>query len=123
MPENWGPYFIVASILRKSESRSTVLRESFDYEVLRQELITNGLSPDVVKVINPWFYRKQNSNTWLMIGESDNIEENFPVEWDISRLQNGSYEIMALMQVFVAESVTEDTIIARQNITEVTIRN
>jgi hypothetical protein len=123
MPENWGPYFIVASILRKSESRSTVLRESFDYEVLRQELITNGLSPDVVKVINPWFYRKQNSNTWLMIGESDNIEENFPVEWDISRLQNGSYEIMVLMQVFVAESVTEETIIARQNIAEVTIQN
>jgi hypothetical protein len=100
-----------------------VLRESFDYEVLRQELITNGLSPDVVKVINPWFYRKQNSNTWLMIGESDNIEENFPVEWDISRLQNGSYEIMVLMQVFVAESVTEETIIARQNIAEVTIQN
>jgi hypothetical protein len=123
MPENWGPYFIVAPILRKSESRSIVLRESFDYEVLRQELITNGLSPDVVKVTNPWFYRKQNSNTWLMIGESDNIEENFQVEWDISRLQNGSYEVMALMQVFVAESVTEETRIARQNIIGVTIQN
>ncbi len=123
MSENWGPYFIVPSLLRKTVSGSTVLGDSFDDSLLRQELIANCLPLDVVKVKNPWFYRKKNSDSWLMIGESDNIEDNFPVEWDFSRLQNGSYEVMALMQVFVEEGVSEKAVVARQNIAGVTVQS
>ncbi len=122
MAENWGPYYIVPSLLRKSAG-ITVLRESFDYDLLRQELIANGLPLEVAKVKNPWYYRKKNSDIWLMIGESDNIEDNFPVKWDISTLENGSYEVMGLMHVFVEEGVSEKATIARQNIARVTIQN
>jgi hypothetical protein len=100
-----------------------MLRETFDYDILRQELIADGLPLEVVKVRNLWYYRKKNSDTWLMIGESDDVENHFPVEWDISKLENGSYEVMGLMHVFVEEGVSEKTTIARQNIAEVSIQN
>lgn len=123
MSDNWGPYFIVPSLLRKTDSGRTTLRESLDPDLLRQELITRGLPLKIAKVRNPWFYRKKDSDTWLMIGESEDIEDNFPVDWDISKLESGSYELMALMQVVVAEGATEETVVLRQNIADVTILN
>ena len=119
----WGPYCIVPSILRKTSFGSTILRETFDYDILRQELIADGLPLEVVKVRNLQYYRKKNSDTWLMIGESDDIENHFPVEWDISKLENDYYEVMGLMHVFVEEGVSEKTTIVRQNIAEVSIQN
>ena len=123
MSENWGPYYSMPALLRKTDSGKTILRESFDYDLLRQELIANGLPLEVVKVRNPWFYRKQNSDTWMLIGESEDIEDNFQVEWDISKLENGSYELMALMQVLVEEGMSERATVARQSVAGFTIQN
>ena len=47
----------------------------------------------------------------------------FPVEWDISELENGTYEIMASMQVFMEEDCRENIIAAGQTIKEVAVRD
>jgi len=100
-----------------------VLNESLDYDLLRQDLIADGLSFDVVRVNNPWYYRQKGADTWVLIGESDDDENGFPVEWDISGLAPGRYEVMGQMQVFVAEGVSERAVGARQNIAVVTIQD
>jgi hypothetical protein len=75
-----------------------------------------------LRVTNPWYYRKKGTDTWIKIGESDVEAENFPVRWDTSKLENGQYEVLGLMHVFVKHD-TEESIIARQNIVEVTVEN
>ncbi|MFW6099004.1 MAG: hypothetical protein ACOC79_00745, partial [Thermodesulfobacteriota bacterium] len=76
----------------------------------------------VIKVTNPWYYRKKGTGTWIKIGESEDRDENFPVKWDTSDLKNGSYEVLGLMHVFVRHHDV-DQVIARQNIVDVTIDN
>lgn len=76
----------------------------------------------VVKITNPWYYRKKDTGSWIKIGESADREENFPVTWDTSGLENGPYEVLGLMHVFVREH-DRDHIIARQNVVDVTIDN
>ena len=75
-----------------------------------------------MKITNPWYYRKKNTETWLKIGESDDRRENFPVRWDTTSLENGQYEIMGLMHVFVKNG-EEGKAIARENIVEVIVEN
>jgi hypothetical protein len=60
--------------------------------------------------------------TWIKIGESEDREENFPVRWDTSALENGLYEVLGLMHVSVKKG-KEEKVIARQNIVEVTVKN
>ena len=50
------------------------------------------------------------------------IDENFPVRWDTTNLENGQYEVMGLMHVFVKRG-GEEIAIARQNMVEVTVEN
>ena len=50
------------------------------------------------------------------------IEKNFPVKWDTTKLENGQYEVMGLMHVFVKKG-REEKGIARQNVVEVTVKN
>jgi len=122
MAINWGPYFIVPSEVAKTFSGIVVLRENLDETLLRKELETLGLSGAILKVTNPWYYRRKNADTWIKIGESEDREENFPVRWDTSALQNGPYEVLGLMHVLVKKGKEEKTI-ARQNIVEVTVKN
>ena len=122
MSVNWGPYFIVPSQVAKEFSGMVVLRENFDEGLLREELKNLGLDGAVLRVINPWYYRKKGSDTWVKIGESDQREENFPVRWDTSRLSDGTYEVLGLMHVAIKID-DQERMIARQNIVEVTLRN
>jgi len=123
MSSNWGPYFIVPSKVAKDFSGIVVLRENFDEDLLRRELDQLGLSGAVLKVSNPWYFRKKGTETWIKIGESENKEENFPVKWDTSSgLENGDYEVLGLMHVFVRHGEKE-SVIARQNIVDVKIKN
>ena len=122
MAINWGPHFIVPSEATKRFSGIVVLRENFDEALLRKELETLGLSGAVVKVSNPWYFRKKATDTWIKVGESEDRSENFPVKWNTSKLENGKYEILGLMHVFVKKG-NEETVIARQSVVEVTVQN
>jgi len=122
MPYNWGPHYIVPSEAMKNYSGAVQLREEFDEDMLRKELEEMNLTGPVVRVSNPWYYRKKNSETWIMIGESSDKQQNFPVRWNTAGLKNGQYEILGLMHVFVRKN-GEETAIARQNIVEVTVKN
>ena len=122
MSQDWGPHYIVPSGVIKSYSGSVMLREKFNQDLLNKELKDLDLSESVVNIVNPWYYRKKNATTWIKIGESNNVHENFPTRWDTSGLANGQYEVMGLMHVFVKKG-NEETAIARQNVVEVTVEN
>ncbi len=122
MSYNWGPHYIVPSEVLKKYSGNVLLREEFDEDLLRQELEKLGLTGPIVRVTNPWYYRKKSTDTWIKIGESDDIHENFPVRWDTTILGNGQYEVLGLMHVFVKKGA-EERAIARENVVEVTVEN
>jgi hypothetical protein len=122
MAHNWGPHFIVPSEVFENYSGAVLLREEFDEALLNKELEELGISGHVIRVTNPWYYRKKNTDTWIKIGESDNIDENFPVSWDTTVLENGQYEVMGLMHVFVKKA-NEEKGIARQSTVEITVKN
>jgi len=122
MSYNWGPHYIVPSKIFETYSGSVLLREEFDEDLLHKELEELGLAGPIVRITNPWYYRRKNTDTWIMIGESDDIHENFPVRWDTTGLKNGQYEIKGLMHVFVKQH-DEVKAIARENIAEVTVKN
>ena len=122
MPYNWGPNYIVPSGVLKSYSGGVQLREEFDEDLLHKELKELGLSGSIKRITNPWYYRKKNTDTWIKIGESDDRHENFPVRWDTTNLENGQYEVMGLMHVFIKRS-DEESAIARENIVEIIVEN
>ena len=122
MSYNWGPHYIVPSEVLKEYSGNVLLREELDEELLSREMEALSISGPVVTITNPWYYRRKDTDTWIKIGESEDRQENFPVRWDTTRLENGQYEIMGLMHVCVKTNDTEK-IIARENVVEVTIAN
>jgi hypothetical protein len=122
MSFNWGPRYIVPSEVLKKYSGSVLLREEFDEELLRKELKELGLAGPIARITNPWYYRQKNTDSWIKIGESRDRQENFPVRWDTTSLENGQYEVMGLMHVFVKRDGGE-TAIARENVVEVTVEN
>lgn len=122
MSYNWGPRYIVPSEVFKNYSGSVMLREEFDEDLLRKELEALGFTGSIVRVVNPWYYRKKNTDTWIKIGESQDRQQYFPVSWDTTSLKNGQYEVMGLMHVVVGKH-GEEEIIARGNVVEVTVEN
>ena len=122
MSQNWGPHYLVPTEVFESYSGIIELREEFDEVLLKKDMEELGLSGQVTRVINPWYYRRKNATTWVKIGESGEIERHFPVKWDTTKLENGQYEVMGLMHVFVKKGRGERGI-ARQNIVEVTVKN
>jgi hypothetical protein len=122
MSHNWGPHYIVPTEVFENYSGVVLLREEFDKDLLHKELEELGISGHIDRVTNPWYCRKKNTDTWIKIGESGEIERNFPVKWDTTQLENGQYEVMGLMHVFVKKG-REETGIARQNVVEVTVKN
>jgi hypothetical protein len=122
MSHNWGPHFIVPSEVFEDYSGAVLLREEFDEALLNKELGDLGITGHVVRVTNPWYYRKKNTDTSIKIAESDNIDENFPVSWDTTALENGQYEVMGLMHVFVKKG-NDERGIARQSVVEITVKN
>jgi len=122
MSYNWGPHYIVPSQIFKTYSGSVQLREEFDEDLLPKELEELGFAGPIVRITNPWYYRKKNSNTWIKIGESEDKHRYFPVVWDTTNLENGQYEVIGLMHVSVNKD-GEDITIAGENIVEVTVEN
>lgn len=122
MPHNWGPHYLVPSEVMKVYSGAVQLREELDEDLLYQELEELNLSTAVTKVVNPWYYREKDTETWIKIGESTDKSQNFPTRWDTTGLKNGQYEILGLMHVFVRKNGGE-TAIARENVVEVTVKN
>jgi len=122
MSYNWGPHYIVPSGVFKSYSGNVLLREELDEDLLHRELKELGLAGPIARITNPWYYRRKNTDTWIRVGVSDNKAENFPVRWDTTKLENGQYEVMGLMHVFVNKNGGEKAI-ARENVVEVTIKN
>lgn len=124
MSYNWGPHYIVPSESLKSYSGGVLLREEYDESLLNKELEELGFSGRIVRVNNPWYYRKKDSETWIQIGESQDKGSNFAVRWDTTPLENGQYEIMGLMHVHTEKPGDEKgKAIARENIVEVTVQN
>ena len=122
MSYDWGPHYIVPSKVLKRYSGTVQLREQFDEGLLRKELDAFNLSGPILRITNPWYYRKKNTDTWVKIGESEDRSENFPVTWNTRNLENGQYEVLGLMHAFVKKDNME-TAIARQNIVEITVEN
>lgn len=106
MSYNWGPQYIVPSEVLKSYSGAVVLRETLDEALLQKELETLSIPGPIMKINNPWYFRKKGATTWVKIGESSNRSENFPTRWDTTSLKSGKYEIMGLMHVFVKKNGT-----------------
>jgi hypothetical protein len=122
MSYNWGPHYLVPTEALKKYSGNVVLREEFDEDLVNKELEELGLAGPIMRVNNPWYYRKKNTDTWISIGESEDMEGKFPVRWDTTKLANGQYEILGLMHVFVKKGA-EERAIARENVVEVTVEN
>jgi len=106
----------------KTYSGTVQLREEYNEELLKKELDELGLVGPVVRIVNPWYYRRKDTETWIKIGESEDRQQNFPVRWDTSAMDNGQYEILGLMHVFVKSNGGE-TAIARENVVEVAVNN
>ena len=98
---DWGPHYLVPSKELTNYSGCVLLREEFDEELLRKQMDERGLSGTIAKMRNLWFYRKDNSETWIKIGESNDILGNFPVRWDTTCLENGQYQIVGFMLAIV----------------------
>jgi hypothetical protein len=122
MSYNWGPHYIVPTDVLKSYGGTVVLREEFDEDLLHKEMQALGITGPIATIVNPWYYRKKNSDTWIKIGESSDEQQNFPIRWDTRGMENGQYEVMGLMHVFAKKGNT-DVAIARQNVVEVTVKN
>ena len=122
MPYNWGPRYLVPSEVMKVYSGAVQLREELDEDLLRKELEEMNMSGPVVRIVNPWYFRKKDTATWIKIGESADKAQNFPVRWDTTSLENGQYEVLGLMHVFVRKNGGE-TAIARENVVTVTVNN
>jgi len=122
MSYNWGPRYIVPSNVIKSYSGAIQLREELDEDLLDKDLEELGITGPIVRVVNPWYYRKKDEDTWIKIGESSDKQQNFPVRWDTTDLENGQYEILGLMHVFIRKNGGEKAI-ARENVVEVTVEN
>jgi hypothetical protein len=124
MSYNWGPNYIVPTEVIKTYSGSVLLREEYDEALLARELEVLGLTGRVARINNPWYYRKKDTDSWIQIGESQDERRYFPVRWDTTNLENGQYEVMGLMHVFVEEeNGGRGKAIARENIVEVTVEN
>lgn len=122
MSSNWGPHFIVPSETLRTFSGRILLREYLDEETLRRDLDSMGLTGAVVRISNPWYIRPTGTDTWLKVGESDDQVANFPVSWDTTRVENGSYEVLGLMHVYVKQG-EQTAVIARQNVVQVDVNN
>jgi hypothetical protein len=122
MTINWGPHYIVPSETLRAFSGRVLLRETFDEELLKRELEELGFPGDPIRATNPWYYRKKGMETWIKIGESSDRRENFAVPWDTRKLENGEYEVLGLMHVWV-RGAEKEIIVARRNIVEVVVKN
>ncbi len=124
MSFGWGPHYVVPTEIIKVYSGTVSLRENYDKELLQKELEEQGFSGRITRINNPWYFREKNTDTWIQIGESQDEYKQFAVSWDTTNLENGEYEVMGLMHVFVEEERgNKGKAIARESVIEVTVNN
>ncbi len=123
MSYNWGPLFIVPTEVSQVYSGTILLREDLDRDLLAKQLAKLNIKGPVSRITNPWYYRKKGESTWVKIGESEDQDTYFPVRWDTSALENGEYEVMGFMHVFVKQEDGQEISIARQNVVDVMVKN
>ncbi|WP_045218184.1 hypothetical protein [Desulfonatronum thioautotrophicum] len=123
MPYNWGPLFIVPTEVSQVYSGTILLREDLDRDLLTKQLAELNIKGPITRITNPWYYRKKGQSTWIKIGESEDQDTFFPVRWDTTALDNGEYEVMGFMHVFVRQESGQEISIARQNAVDVTVKN
>jgi hypothetical protein len=56
------------------------------------------------------------------MGASDERSSSFPVQWDSASVQNGDYEVLEQMSVFVKHG-SQQKVIARTNTVRVAVNN
>ena len=122
MSIDWGPHFIVPSETLKTFSGRVLLRETFDQDLLKKELRELGLEGYPIRATNPWYCRKKGTETWIKIGESAEKKDNYAVSWDTTKLENGEYQVLGLMHVWVKNDGRE-FVVARENIVDVVVEN
>jgi len=122
MSIDWGPHFIVPTEILKTLSGRVLLRETFDQDLLKKELQELALEGDPVRATNPWYCRKKGTETWVKIGESAENYNNYAVSWDTTKLENGDYQVLGLMHVWVKNN-GQDLVVARENIADVVVEN
>ena len=122
MSINWGPHFFVPTELIRKYHGRIVLRETYDEELLRLELSNLGLSGQTIGITNLWYFRKKGTETWIKNGESSDESRNFAVVWDTTKIENGEYQVLGIMNVRVICEDGEVTI-ARENIVDLKIEN
>jgi hypothetical protein len=64
MPYNWGPHYIVPSTVLKKYSGNVMLREEYDQDLLDKELAEMNLTGPILRISNPWYYRKKDSTKY-----------------------------------------------------------
>jgi hypothetical protein len=119
---NWGPHFVVPTRVLNKYFSFVVLREIFDETMLKKELAELGLSGSPVRITSPWYFRKKGSETWIKIGESSDKARDFAVRWGTTKLQDGEYEILGIVNVAV-KSGSKKITVARQKIVNVAVEN
>jgi hypothetical protein len=122
MSINWGPHFIVPSETLKTFSGRVLLRETFDEDLLNKELKELGFEGNPIRATNPWYCRKKGTETWIKIGESAEKKDNFSVSWNTTGLENGEYQVLGLMHVWVKKGDRE-IVVARENVVDVIVEN
>ncbi len=58
----------------------------------------------------------------MKIGESAEKKENFAVSWDTAKLENGEYQVLGLMHVWIKKN-GQEIVVARENIIDVLVEN
>lgn len=122
MSINWGPHFIVPSKTLKTFSGRVLLRETFDEEHLNKELEGLGFAGNPIRATNPWYCRKKGTETWIKIGESAEKKDNFSVSWNTTKLENGEYQVLGMMHVWVKKG-DQEIVVARENVVDVVVEN
>lgn len=120
---NWGPQFLVPTIIIKHYCGRVLLRETLDDAMLRKELDAMRVSGQPSAYTNAWYIRKKGTLTWIKIGESTKREHDFGMRLDTAELENGAYQVLGFMSVRVKTEDNKEVTVSRQNIADFVIKN
>lgn len=120
--DNWGPHFIATIDASRVLSGKVQLKEDVDEALLRRELDLMGLPGPIVRIMNQWYIRKVGDDTWRQVAASDERTTDFRVHWDSTSVENGDYELLEQMNVFV-KAGSQQQVVARTNTVKVAVSN
>lgn len=120
--DNWGPHFIATTNASRVLSGKVQLKEDVDEGLLRRELDSMGLPGPIVRIMNQWYIRKAGENTWRQLAASEERTSDFCVHWDSTSVENGDYELLEQMNVYV-KAGSQQQVVARTNTVKVAVSN